>query len=760
MARLTMGTKLGWFVEAWTPGALDTVLAAGGAGLKIMAPTPEPVERFLAENPGAIVVARQYHDNQETLLRAGEAGGREVAALIEARFGHLRELRDAQGRLAGDGRFYVEGLNEIGLWDDAPAYNAFTVGFADECRRRGLLPAVFNFPTGNPPGYRGDGSPEDLWAYLRHYEDGIRACQAAGGAIVLHEYDYPNYGAHWTWHPLRYRRLRAALPARYHSIPIIIGETGIDHGVVGPVAHPKLEAGWRAARWPDGRPVTEHEYAEGLARYDDALLEDDYVLAAMIFQAGGFWDSFLVRPGPITDLIRIRKGRTRPSPPPSPPAADIPPLLPSTDPPAPTPEPAPPPPSEALVAAAMARCSGARGAASKPAVWQWWPRAVQEVATSRPHLATDDVVRIALGVLATIWSESGGDAEARGDWTMLPDGRPFACSRGLFQLNSCGGAGARLLRDLGLPSADALHDVDVQFRHARALIEALEAELYWARQEQRRWEPGRAIQSVQRSSADPAGVGYGRAYATLAAEAGWQDEEGAMPYPTMRIGNLDVIDLRAELPSTYGPRELSAIRRLIVHHSADAALPADAAIEAEVTALRGIHLYHRRRDWPTPEQGPGRGIAYHLAVMPSGRVYLVGDWATERWHSGSRDREGGNPNADGLAIVLQGDYDLAPPSELQLLATARLAEECRYQLGAADLPAVGHQEVAATRCPGRSWPRWRALLQPRGLTPPDPRSAVQIQLDVIWALAQQTASETRERLEAAVIALKHELGMA
>ncbi|GIW06347.1 MAG: hypothetical protein KatS3mg060_1152 [Dehalococcoidia bacterium] len=750
-----IGTKLGWFVEAWTPGALETVLAAGGAGLKVMTSEPEPVERFLADNPGAVVVARQFHDNQDALLRQGEAGGRQVAAQMEARFGHLRELRDAYGRLAGDGRLYVEGLNEIGLWDDAPFYNAFTVGFADECRRRGLQPAVFNFPTGNPPGYRGDGSPEDLWAYLRHYEDGIRACQSAGGAIVLHEYDYPNYGAHWTWHPLRYRRLRAALPARYHSIPFIIGETGIDHGVIGPVANPKLEAGWRAARWPDGRPVSEEEYAEGLARYDDALLADEYLLAAMVFQAGGFWDSFLVRPGVITDMIRIRKRRRLP--PPTPPA-DVPSLPPSLDPPAPTPEPTPQPPDLARSEAIVRRWPAPRGAASKPAVWQWWSRAVEEVVQTRPHLADDDVVRVGLGLLATIWCESGGDPDARGDWTTRPDGTRVACSRGLFQLNSCGGAGSRLMREIGLSDADQLHQIDVQFRHARALIAALEAELYWSRQEQRAWNPGGAIQSVQRSSADPTGAGYGRAYTTLARELGWQ-EETAMPYPTATIGNLTVIDLRDQFPSTYAGRELSAIRRLIIHHSGDAALPADAPVEAEVAALRGIDAYHRRRDWPSPTEGPGRGIAYHLALMPSGRVYLVGDWATERWHSGSRDPAGGNPNRDGLAILLQGNYDDGPPSELQLLMAARLANECRYQLGNGSLPAVGHQEVAATRCPGRTWPRWRGLLQPSEPPRPDPRSAAHIQLDVIWALAQQAPPEVRTGIERAVIALKDAIGI-
>jgi hypothetical protein len=115
------------------------------------------------------------------------------------------------------------------------------------------------------------------------------------------------------------------------------------------------------------------------------------------------------------------------------------------------------------------------------------------------------VVIIGLGVLATIYCESGGNPKAVGD---------AGHSIGLLQMHDQGsGAGM---------SVAERENPDTQFRHARQIMVALETELYWSRVENRPFNPGKAIQSVQRSI-DSAGTAYTQAYHLLRREAGLED---------------------------------------------------------------------------------------------------------------------------------------------------------------------------------------------------------------------------------------------
>ena len=290
-----MPTKLGYHVQGWTAGTLQTVLQARAPILKVMANDVGPVREVAQAVPQLTVVVRRYFDDgeQRELLMARRDGGRRCALAVVRQFERLLEALPPAVRA----RTFVEGLNEVGLWDDAQAYNEFTVGFAETCRALGVRPAVYSFPTGNPPGYR-DGSREDLAAYWAHYHDGLEAAREANGALALHEYDAPTMRRLSSWLCLRYRRVWEALPERLR-LPVVITECGIDGGVLGA---PIEQAGWRAY-------LSAYDYALELAWYDDELQRDAGVIGATIFTAGNLdkWTSFdVTNVWPVADLIRSR----------------------------------------------------------------------------------------------------------------------------------------------------------------------------------------------------------------------------------------------------------------------------------------------------------------------------------------------------------------------------------------------------------------------------------------------------------------------
>lgn len=282
---------LGLHIQRWGPGAADSVKHANGRVLKIMDPSIEPLHACLTS--GTVLVCRRYFDDGQQRRRLTDRyyGGQETADDVYSTFYEVIRLARSFGCPV-----YIEGLNEIGLWDDADNYNAFTVGFADRCKENSVKPAVYSFATGNPPGYK-DGSPDDLRAYWAHYLDGLYATQAAGGALALHEYDAPDMRRLETWLCLRYRRVYDILPADLKSLPLLITECGIDGGVLG--APSAAAAGWRNYATPE-------QYAEQLRWYDSEIAKDPYVLGATVFTAGNadMWGSFDVTGvEPVLDAI-------------------------------------------------------------------------------------------------------------------------------------------------------------------------------------------------------------------------------------------------------------------------------------------------------------------------------------------------------------------------------------------------------------------------------------------------------------------------
>lgn len=699
--------RISCHVQAWTPGAFEFAMRLGGPVLKVMTPEVEPVAKILERHPQTQVIVRKYYSLEEQDIRrqARHAGGSRVAFEVAEHFGDLivwcRNHRVP---------VWAEGLNETGLWNDAYDYNAFTVAFAQACSEVGLRPLAYSFPVGNPPEF----------GHWKHYEDGLRACRDAGGGLALHQYGWPDVRKDADWLSCRHRKVREVLPDDLKHIPLLVTETGLDRGSdpreqKPPHERPEDWAGWTNAG------INPDQYAEQLVWLDAQYNADD-VLCGTIFTVGGFWPSFDVSHVPeIADALR-EAAASHPAPP-----------IPESETPVQV--------VTALLVAALALVPGPQRTPSKPAVWHQWERVVRETATLSPHLSPEDVVTIALGPLAAISQESEGNVDAKGD--QRPDG--YFCSRGLLQLNTCGGVGSAIMRKHGLTNPDDLYDLRYQYEHAQTLILAVEAELYWSRQEKRPFNPGKAIQSVQRSSSDPTGAGYQAAYDTLRREA--TPLEGDMP--TATIGNLTVTDLRGRYPSTYSRRPLSAITSIAVHHSATDTLPATTTEAEELAALDSIHRYH--------ETVYG-GIAYSNVVMPSGRCYLTGDWDTVRYHAG------GQNNVTSLSVLLHGDFSDTPPGDAQLDAAHRLIANIRYQMGNATLPVVGHRDLSSTQCPGSGWDIWKHRLVGTNMPvePVDARSRAHKELDSLWAYAQALRmngdNDNAEFVEGRVIAIKQEVG--
>ena len=201
---------------------------------------------------------------------------------------------------------YWEGMNEPVVRGRMQWYTTFEVERVRLMASYGLKCAIGSFSTGVPE-----------WDEFEAFLPAIRAAQANGGILSLHEYDAPTMN----------RSIGVALPGRapvsdrgpltlryrwwYEdiliprglAIPLVITELGVDGGVYdrpGPSGDGWLDFVdyWRSQGLdPDG--VT--EYLNQLSWYDNEMRRDSYVLGGVIFTAGSVSNmtSFEIR-----DLLR------------------------------------------------------------------------------------------------------------------------------------------------------------------------------------------------------------------------------------------------------------------------------------------------------------------------------------------------------------------------------------------------------------------------------------------------------------------------
>ncbi len=151
-----------------------------------------------------------------------------------------------------------------------------------------------------------------------------------------------------------------------------------------------------------------------------------------------------------------------------------------------------------------------------------------------------------------------------------------------------------------------------------------------------------------------------------------------------------VEDISDKLPKhpveRYARRELSAIRYLVVHHSA---IPPDKGPEV-------IARYHvEKQGWP--------GIGYHYFIDREGKIYQTNPLEVVSYHAR-------NFNSSGVGICLAGDFTSSIPPEAQIQALGHLCAFLLEKLNLGKEAVVGHQELVPTICPGGRWKEWKGLL--------------------------------------------------
>ncbi len=209
------------------------------------------------------------------------------------------------------------------------AYDAFQVAFAVPIKQAGLEPIAMNFGTGNMLA-------DD---FLTYFKGTLETYTYLG----FHEYDWPdlwrlheqniratNEGGMWL--TLRYRRIMNEVNKVYSNRHrILITECGMTQGVLG-----GRDVGqWSAPTVPQNvlddlasknisPEVTEERYWNSLLWYNDELMKDEYVDAALLFVVGAIhpWETF-EHLGGIVDRLEAFQADYRGAPDPGTTLAEI-----------------------------------------------------------------------------------------------------------------------------------------------------------------------------------------------------------------------------------------------------------------------------------------------------------------------------------------------------------------------------------------------------------------------------------------------------
>jgi hypothetical protein len=183
--------------------------------------------------------------------------------------------------------------------DTKRAYDTFQVAFAAPIKQAGFEPIAMNFGTGNMLG-------DD---FLTYFTGTLETYTYLG----FHEYDWPDM---WRlheenirekdeggmWLTLRYRRVMNEVKKVYGDRHrVLITECGMTQGVLGgmdvgpwsPPTVPPPVLDYLASK-NISTDVTDERYWNSLLWYNDELMKDDYVDAAMLFVIGAIhpWGSF------------------------------------------------------------------------------------------------------------------------------------------------------------------------------------------------------------------------------------------------------------------------------------------------------------------------------------------------------------------------------------------------------------------------------------------------------------------------------------
>lgn len=174
---------------------------------------------------------------------------------------------------------------------------AATVEWARLCHACGLKVVVGNFSERNPP----DGTIAEFAPMLE-----------VADFLGLHCYGAPTLRDNAPGLVLRYRRLAEEIDrAGLRIPPMLLGETGVDLGIIG-----FGRKGWQKAPGYDWGA-----YRDDLSWLDGQLCADDFVVGGFIFSAGasGDWQTFNLNEKQAADLAAHLGSAPTPQPPPAPP---------------------------------------------------------------------------------------------------------------------------------------------------------------------------------------------------------------------------------------------------------------------------------------------------------------------------------------------------------------------------------------------------------------------------------------------------------
>jgi len=156
-------------------------------------------------------------------------------------------------------------------------------------------------------------------------------------------------------------------------------------------------------------------------------------------------------------------------------------------------------------------------------------------------------------------------------------------------------------------------------------------------------------------------------------------QEGAPP----GVVKPDVKDpgpLKQHDSKRYDSRPSSAIKRIIVHHT---------ATSGTVTPQRVAEA----------QVGRGQpGITYHFLIQSDGTIY-----ATQPLETITEQTKLPAVNAEGVAVALAGDFRTAVPPEAQLNAAARLIAWLLVTHSLGNDAIVGRSELEVSGSPGSQW---------------------------------------------------------
>ncbi len=200
------------------------------------------------------------------------------------------------------------------------ALDRFQAAFLERLRAEGLEGVAFNFAAGNFT------RKNDIVQYFPR-------TLAAYTYLGLHEYGWPNLmpRADTSSSALTYRTVMEGIRERYgNRHKLIITEAGLARMYRYP-NDPAGDVGWLYG----GETISEDQYWQSLAWYNNQMLQDDYVMGASLYQVGhgGRWETFRHlgvnnqgQPILLMDKIATLNSTAAPPPPPAePPPTPVPP---------------------------------------------------------------------------------------------------------------------------------------------------------------------------------------------------------------------------------------------------------------------------------------------------------------------------------------------------------------------------------------------------------------------------------------------------